>query len=76
MGIIKDNMDKPATLKPAGAKAPRNARKKGPEAAPGAAVHEHIGRALRDMFEEVLVQPIPDKFVSLLKELEKKQSKD
>lgn len=75
MGIIKDNMDKPETLKPAGAKAPRTARKKGSEAAAGAAVHEHIGRALRDMFEEVLVQPIPDKFVSLLKELEKKQSK-
>jgi len=40
-----------------------------------AAEHEHIGRALRGMFEEVLSQPIPDKFVSLLNELEKKQSK-
>jgi hypothetical protein len=75
MGFIKDNMDKPETLKPAGAKAARSARKKGPAAPAGAAVHEHIGRALRDMFEEVLLQPIPDKFVSLLKELEKKQSK-
>ncbi|HWB44057.1 MAG TPA: NepR family anti-sigma factor [Hyphomicrobiaceae bacterium] len=66
-------MDKPEPLKPAGAKArPDRKRRSQPRAA--AAVHEHIGRALRNMFEEVVAQPIPNKFVLLLKELEKKQS--
>jgi hypothetical protein len=38
-------------------------------------VHEHIGRHLRDMFEEVAAQPIPDKLRQLLEELERKQKK-
>jgi hypothetical protein len=39
------------------------------------AVHEHIGRQLREMFEEVAAQPIPDKLRQLLEELERKQKK-
>lgn len=37
-------------------------------------VHEHVGRRLREMFDEVTTQPIPDKFVKLLAELERRQS--
>jgi hypothetical protein len=36
-------------------------------------VHEHVGRRLKEMFDEVTVQPIPEKFVKLLDELEKRQ---
>jgi hypothetical protein len=37
-------------------------------------VHEHVGRRLKEMFDEVTVQPIPDKFLKLLEELEHRQS--
>jgi len=37
------------------------------------AVHEHIGRQLRGIFDEVVTQPVPDKFRKLLDELERKQ---
>ena len=37
-------------------------------------VHEHVGRRLKEMFDEVTTQPIPDKFVRLLEELEERQS--
>ena len=37
-------------------------------------VHEHVGRRLKEMFDEVTTQPIPDKFVKLLEELEHRQS--
>ena len=37
-------------------------------------VHEHVGRRLKEMFDEVTTQPIPDKFVKLLEELEERQS--
>jgi Anti-sigma factor NepR len=37
-------------------------------------VHEHVGRRLKEMFDEVTTQPIPDKFVKLLQELEDMQS--
>jgi Anti-sigma factor NepR len=36
-------------------------------------VHEHVGRRLKEMFDEVTVQPIPEKFVKLLEELEQRQ---
>jgi hypothetical protein len=37
-------------------------------------VHEHVGRRLKEMFDEVTTQPIPDKFLKLLEALEQKQS--
>jgi anti-sigma factor NepR-like protein len=37
-------------------------------------VHEHVGRRLKEMFDEVTTQPIPDKFVKPLQELEHRQS--
>jgi hypothetical protein len=36
-------------------------------------VHEHVGRRLKEMFDEVTTQPIPDRFVKLLAELEQRQ---
>jgi hypothetical protein len=39
-------------------------------------LHEHIGRQLKAMFDEVLSQPVPDKFRELLEELERKQPKN
>jgi len=47
------------------------------DAAPGGedfAIHEHIGRQLRGIFDEVVTQPVPEKFRKLLDELERKQS--
>ncbi len=38
-------------------------------------MHEHIGRQLKAMFEEVVTQPVPDKLRQLLDDLECKQSK-
>ena len=37
-------------------------------------MHEHVGRRLKEMFDEVTTQPIPDRFVKLLAELEQRQS--
>jgi len=35
----------------------------------------HIGRQLRAVYDEVVNEPVPDKFVRLLEELERKQAK-
>ena len=39
-------------------------------------MHEHIGRQLKAMFEEVVAQPVPDRLRKLLEDLERKRSKD
>jgi hypothetical protein len=39
-----------------------------------AAVQSHIGRRLRSMFDEVASQPVPDRFLMLLDELERASS--
>jgi hypothetical protein len=46
------------------------------EAAPAKTfpIHEHIGRQLRNMFEDVVAQPVPDKLRKLLDELDEKRS--
>jgi DNA-binding protein Fis len=36
--------------------------------------HDLIGRKLREYYDEVAQQPVPDKFAALLSELEKKSS--
>lgn len=38
-------------------------------------VSEHIGRELRAMFDGVVAEPVPEKFLELLEELERKQPK-
>ena len=34
-------------------------------------MHEHIGRKLKDMFDEVVDQPLPDRLRKLLGDLER-----
>ncbi|MFM8701020.1 MAG: NepR family anti-sigma factor [Hyphomicrobiales bacterium] len=36
---------------------------------------DHIGQELRAMYDEVLQQPIPDRFIELLKALDEKADK-
>jgi hypothetical protein len=38
------------------------------------AVHLAIGRRLRSYYDQIVDQPIPDRFVDLLKQLEEKES--
>lgn len=38
-------------------------------------VQDHIGQELRAMYDEVLQQPIPDRFLDLLKALDEKADK-
>jgi hypothetical protein len=38
-------------------------------------MHEHIGRGLRALFDEVVAQPVPDRFRELLEELAQKHGK-
>lgn len=46
-----------------------------PEAAPAKfPIHEHIGRQLRNMFEDVVAQPVPERLRQLLDELDRKRS--
>lgn len=40
------------------------------------AIHEHIGRHLKTMFDEIATQPVPEKLVDLLEQLKRKQPKD
>ncbi len=37
-------------------------------------VQDHIGRHLRALYDEVMQAPIPDRFLKLLEELERKQA--
>ena len=56
-------------------KAPATAEKPGkPDKV--AQLNEHIGKELRSMFDDVVAEPVPDRFRELLDELEKKQAKD
>ena len=42
-----------------------------PRAAPGGtSLGEHIGRELRGLYEDVVAQPVPDRFLELLNKLE------
>ena len=69
-------MGKRGEQKPPSQAADRDApsRGVGGEGRPPFPVHEHVGRRLREMFDEVTTQPIPDKFVKLLEELQQTQS--
>jgi hypothetical protein len=39
-----------------------------------AEISEHIGKELRAMFQDVVAEPVPEKFRKLLEELERKRS--
>ncbi len=38
------------------------------------AIHLAIGRRLRSYYDQIVDQPIPDRFIDLLKQLEEKES--
>jgi hypothetical protein len=40
-----------------------------------AEVRERIGRELRSLFDDVVAEPVPERFLWLLKELERKSGK-
>ena len=40
-----------------------------------AGLQGHIGRYLRHLYDDVVHQPVPDRFVQLLEELERKSGK-
>jgi hypothetical protein len=42
-------------------------------AGPSFPLHEHIGRQLKALFDDVAEQPVPDKFQKLIEELEQKE---
>jgi len=44
-------------------------------AAPEFAIHEYIGRQLKLMFDEVASEPVPERLVELLEQLERKETK-
>jgi hypothetical protein len=69
-------MGKRGEQKPPGQVADRDAPSPGAgrEGKPPFPVHEHVGRRLREMFDEVTTQPIPDKFLKLLEDLDHAQS--
>jgi len=41
-----------------------------PRTAPTGLIGEHIGRELRGLYDEVVAQPVPDRFLELLNKLE------
>jgi hypothetical protein len=66
--MIKRRTPGPRAAAPAPTAAPE-AGQGGPK---GNQVNERIGRELRSMFEDVVAEPVPEKFRALLEELERK----
>jgi hypothetical protein len=66
----------PESIEPEQADAERPSTPRRSEASPAFPIHEPIGRQLRAIFDEVTSQPVPDKFLKLLEELERKSTKD
>ncbi len=59
-------MTPPTPKKPTSPKPPRDRK--------AAELGEHIGKELRAMFQDVVAEPVPEKFQKLLDELERKRS--
>ena len=41
----------------------------------GFPIHEHIGRTLKALFDEVSEQPVPERLQELMRQLEKRKTK-
>jgi hypothetical protein len=67
--MAKRGKDRPSADLPAEAEGAGGAK-------PGFPMHEHIGRTLRALFDEVAAQPIPEKLRDLLRRLEDKKTKE
>ena len=53
---------------------PTPKKPKVPKDRKAAELGEHIGKELRAMFQDVVAEPVPEKFQKLLEELERKHS--
>jgi hypothetical protein len=64
--------DKTAAQKGSSERAPRHARavKREDRARLDPSVQAHIGKQLRDIYDSVVHQPIPDRFLALLNEID------
>lgn len=78
--IAKGKLEQMANMTKRGASEPPG--EEGPAAAPEAdapkaafAIHEPIGRQLKAMFDEIVTEPVPDRFRQLLDQLERKRPK-
>jgi hypothetical protein len=78
--VLEKAMDERTTRKPE-RKQPMNAdvnfgRARMARGAPGldADIQAHIGQQLRAVYDEVAREPLPDRFLKLLEELEKKEA--
>lgn len=67
-------MVKPPAQQPS--QTPPSAAKKRVGDSAAADLGRQIGEKLRTMFDDVLTEPVPEKFRTLLDELERKSSKD
>ena len=63
--MAKPHSPPPATAQPAAPKDPQ-------KAAQAAKLGDLIGRELKAMFDDVVAEPVPEKFRTLLEELERK----
>jgi hypothetical protein len=52
---------------------PRAPKSANPPAALDSNIQNHIGRELRAVYDQIVNEPVPDRFLKLLAELEKKQ---
>lgn len=53
---------------------PSDGGKKRPKGPTATELGEQIGHKLREMFDDVVTEPVPEKFQKLLEELERKSS--
>jgi hypothetical protein len=63
--------------KPVASRSPETSPEPGGKAKPslGGEIRGKIGRQLRDMYDDVVAQGVPDRFVELLNRLEKQNEK-
>ncbi|KAB2918460.1 MAG: hypothetical protein F9K29_07780 [Hyphomicrobiaceae bacterium] len=61
--------------RPGASRANRSARLPKDAARKAFPLHEHIGRQLKAMFDDVAKEPVPEKLIALLEKLERKQTK-
>ena len=68
--------EKPIAIPPAKSRKPGGAKGSKTEAALDQTLQAHIGRQLRAMYDEVIQEPVPDRFLQLLEGLESKTAGD
>ena len=62
--------DRVRTADPAGSDAPTTDRPAARTASPGVDLQAYIGRQLRAVYDDVAQQPVPERFLDLMRQLE------